>query len=282
MAGERRPAGARSGRAAGCGHRVPPGTEREGQPCGSSTSTATCTSRSTGSSAPIPELAEALGPPARFMDIAGSVFGFSDPSFASLPEAQQPTNRFDLVPPGFVTHLELTDTLQPDRHEAAERRPVLRTGGPPGVLRRPRHRRPVPQPDVPRRRVRAGGPGRAPRPAAAHPPVLEPVGGRHRRRPHRPADPGHADRSRRRRVVDRRDDPQARRGQPCVRASPRRPSAAAGAASRASGRWPARSPIPTSSRSGTPPRTSAWPRSPTSASPASGSTPAGPTTAPTT
>jgi predicted TIM-barrel fold metal-dependent hydrolase len=66
-----------------------------------------------------PELAEALGPPARFMDIAGSVFGFDDPLFSSLPEAQQPKDRFDLVPPGFVHHLELTDTLQPDDHVAA-------------------------------------------------------------------------------------------------------------------------------------------------------------------
>ena len=65
-----------------------------------------------------PGLAEALGPPARFMDIAGSVFGFSDPSFASLPEAQQPTNRFDLVPPGFITHLQLTE----DAHAHAARR----------------------------------------------------------------------------------------------------------------------------------------------------------------
>ena len=29
-----------------------------------------------------PGLAEALGPPARFMEIAGDMFGFSDPSFA--------------------------------------------------------------------------------------------------------------------------------------------------------------------------------------------------------
>jgi hypothetical protein len=64
-----------------------------------------------------PGLAEALGPPARFMDVASSVFGFSDPSFVSLPEAQQPKDRFDLVPPGFVRHLELTDTLQPERLE---------------------------------------------------------------------------------------------------------------------------------------------------------------------
>jgi predicted TIM-barrel fold metal-dependent hydrolase len=64
-----------------------------------------------------PGLAEALGPPARFMDVASSVFGFSDPSFASLPEVQRPNDRFDLVPPGFVRHLELTDMLQPERQE---------------------------------------------------------------------------------------------------------------------------------------------------------------------
>jgi predicted TIM-barrel fold metal-dependent hydrolase len=65
-----------------------------------------------------PGLAEALGPPARFMDVASSVFGVSEPSFSSLPEAQQPIDRFDLVPPGFITHLELTDALQPERQEA--------------------------------------------------------------------------------------------------------------------------------------------------------------------
>jgi hypothetical protein len=62
-----------------------------------------------------PGLAEELGPPARFMDIASSVFGVSDPSFSALPEAQQPKVRFDLVPPGFVHHLELTVLLQPDQ-----------------------------------------------------------------------------------------------------------------------------------------------------------------------
>ncbi|HEU4839880.1 MAG TPA: hypothetical protein VFT09_00510, partial [Ilumatobacteraceae bacterium] len=66
-----------------------------------------------------PELADALGPPARFMDIAGSVFGFADPSFSSLPAAQQPKDRFDLVPPGFVDHLALTDLLQPDEQQGA-------------------------------------------------------------------------------------------------------------------------------------------------------------------
>lgn len=63
-----------------------------------------------------PELAEQLGPPARFLDIADAIFGFRDRSFASLPEQQQPTDRWDLVPPGFVTHLEMTDQRQPDTH----------------------------------------------------------------------------------------------------------------------------------------------------------------------
>ena len=63
-----------------------------------------------------PRLAEALGPPARFMEIAGSVFGFADSRFGLLPEHQQPKDRWDLVPPGFVTHLEMTDQRQPDDH----------------------------------------------------------------------------------------------------------------------------------------------------------------------
>lgn len=72
-----------------------------------------------------PGLAEELGAPARFMDIAGNIFGFDDPSFASLPEPQRPRTRFDLVPPGFVHHLELTDTLQPDDHSRAAEDPLF-------------------------------------------------------------------------------------------------------------------------------------------------------------
>jgi predicted TIM-barrel fold metal-dependent hydrolase len=60
-----------------------------------------------------PGLADALGPPARFFDIASSVFGFNDKAFETLPEVQRPKERFDLVPPGFVHHLQLTDELQP-------------------------------------------------------------------------------------------------------------------------------------------------------------------------
>src|SRR5690349_19996227 len=59
-------------------------------------------------------LAEALGPPARFMDSAFSVFVFVDSSFQLLPEHQRRKDRWDLVPPGFVTHLQMTDDRQPD------------------------------------------------------------------------------------------------------------------------------------------------------------------------
>ena len=47
-----------------------------------------------------PKLGDELGPPARFMDIADSVFSFADPAFGGLPEAQRPTGPFDMVPPG--------------------------------------------------------------------------------------------------------------------------------------------------------------------------------------
>ncbi len=63
-----------------------------------------------------PSLAEALGPPARFMEIASAVFGVADRSFDMLPEAQQPQDRWDLIPPGFVEHLQMTDDRQPPDH----------------------------------------------------------------------------------------------------------------------------------------------------------------------
>src|SRR4051812_36270159 len=66
-----------------------------------------------------PGLATELGPPARFFDVASSVFGFADPAFETLPEAQRPKQRFDLVPPGFVHHLQLTDELQPAEQQLA-------------------------------------------------------------------------------------------------------------------------------------------------------------------
>jgi predicted TIM-barrel fold metal-dependent hydrolase len=61
-----------------------------------------------------PVLAKELGPPARFMEVADAVFSNPDPVFAAaLPERQRPTGRYDLVPPGFVRHLQITDDRQP-------------------------------------------------------------------------------------------------------------------------------------------------------------------------
>lgn len=62
-----------------------------------------------------PTLAEALGPPARFMEIANGVFGISNPELKVLGESQQPTGGYDTVLPGFIEHLEMTDTRQPER-----------------------------------------------------------------------------------------------------------------------------------------------------------------------
>jgi len=66
-----------------------------------------------------PESAEALGRPPRFMDIAGVVFGSSDPTFQELPDNQRPATGYDFLPPGFVEHLELTDLLQPESQAAS-------------------------------------------------------------------------------------------------------------------------------------------------------------------
>ena len=78
------------------------------------------------------------------------------------------------------------------------------------MVRRAGHRRPVPQPDVRRRRLRAGEPRAAVRPVATTSAGAGTVGDGHGRRPHRPADPGHPDRPRRHRVVGRGDDADAR------------------------------------------------------------------------
>jgi predicted TIM-barrel fold metal-dependent hydrolase len=66
-----------------------------------------------------PALAAEIGPPARFMDVAGALFGVSDPAFQELPEPQRPTDPYDSVVPGFLHHLEITDTLQPERSESS-------------------------------------------------------------------------------------------------------------------------------------------------------------------
>ncbi|MGE0621099.1 MAG: amidohydrolase family protein [Pseudomonadales bacterium] len=61
-----------------------------------------------------PALANELGPPARFMEIANSVFGISNPELRALGEGQQPTGDYDTILPGFIQHLEMTDERQPD------------------------------------------------------------------------------------------------------------------------------------------------------------------------
>ena len=63
-----------------------------------------------------PALAAEIGEPARFMEIAGDIFGVADRAFSQLPDAQQPRDRWDLITPGFVHHLEMTDERQPDDH----------------------------------------------------------------------------------------------------------------------------------------------------------------------
>jgi uncharacterized protein len=51
--------------------------------------------------------------------VAGALFGVSDPAFQELPEPQRPAGPYDSVVPGFLRHLEITDTLQPERCEPA-------------------------------------------------------------------------------------------------------------------------------------------------------------------
>ena len=75
-----------------------------------------------------PTLAAELGPPARFMDVANSVFGISNPAFAVLPESQQATGGYDTILPGFVQHLEMTDTRQPERGSESSDDPFCGSG----------------------------------------------------------------------------------------------------------------------------------------------------------
>jgi predicted TIM-barrel fold metal-dependent hydrolase len=60
-----------------------------------------------------PSLAQELGPPARFIDVADALFGINNPALARLPREQQPSTTWDTVLPGFVRHLEMTDERQP-------------------------------------------------------------------------------------------------------------------------------------------------------------------------
>jgi predicted TIM-barrel fold metal-dependent hydrolase len=61
-----------------------------------------------------PDLAESLGPPARFMEIANSLFGITNPKLRALSDQQQPTGGYETILPGFVEHLEMTDVRQPE------------------------------------------------------------------------------------------------------------------------------------------------------------------------
>lgn len=60
------------------------------------------------------KLADELGSPPRFMEIANSIFGISNPKLLVLSESQQPTGDYDTILPGFTQHLEITDTRQPE------------------------------------------------------------------------------------------------------------------------------------------------------------------------
>ncbi len=57
-------------------------------------------------------LAEALGPPATFLEVSDSVFGVGNPAVRQLPEKQHPDSRYDTILPGFKRHLEMTDERQ--------------------------------------------------------------------------------------------------------------------------------------------------------------------------
>lgn len=71
-----------------------------------------------------PALAEQLGPPARFIDIADTLFGIGNPAVAQLPPEQQPRTRWDTVLPGFTQHLQMTDERQPAQQSTSSNDPV--------------------------------------------------------------------------------------------------------------------------------------------------------------
>ena len=64
-----------------------------------------------------PAIADQLGPPARFMEIAGRLFGGIPASFSSLPDHQQPNDVWDNILPGFVDHLQMTEDREPVTHD---------------------------------------------------------------------------------------------------------------------------------------------------------------------
>jgi len=63
-----------------------------------------------------PNLAAELGRPARFMEIAGQLFGGGGHALQGLPESQRPKDPWDKILPGFVNHLQITDDRQPENH----------------------------------------------------------------------------------------------------------------------------------------------------------------------
>ncbi len=69
------------------------------------------------------KLGDALGPPARFMDVVDSVFGVRNPAIKALPEAQQ-VNALESILPGFMTHLEMTEQRQPAAQSSAQDDPT--------------------------------------------------------------------------------------------------------------------------------------------------------------
>jgi predicted TIM-barrel fold metal-dependent hydrolase len=68
-----------------------------------------------------PAIAEELGTPAKFMDIAGRLFGAYPSAFAGLPKHQQPRDVWDNVLPGFVHHLQMTQDREPETHDDLEK-----------------------------------------------------------------------------------------------------------------------------------------------------------------
>ena len=68
-----------------------------------------------------PAIGDQLGPPARFMDIAGRLFGAYPSAFGELPEHQRPNDPWENILPGFAEHLQITEDRQPDDHQDAAR-----------------------------------------------------------------------------------------------------------------------------------------------------------------
>ena len=75
-----------------------------------------------------PDIAEKLGAPARFMEIAGRLFGAYPSAFAALPEQQQPRDVWDNVLPGFVHHLQMTEDREPETHDDPEKAVFFEAG----------------------------------------------------------------------------------------------------------------------------------------------------------